>query len=213
MSKPSPAAATPLPSVTSARPVESRSLVSVWDPLVRVFHWSLAAAFAIAFIVEDERLGVHVWAGYLALGLVAFRVIWGLIGTRHARFTDFVRGPSAVLAYLRDLLSLRGKRYLGHNPAGGAMIVLLLMGVAATGLTGLALYGAEELSGPLAAAMSGVPEPFAEFLEELHEVLANLTLGLVLLHVAGVLVSSLLHHENLIGAMITGRKQQEEDQG
>jgi cytochrome b len=200
------AALAPLPTAASS----GADLVRVWDPLVRVFHWSLAAAFAIAFIVEDELLGAHVWAGYLALGLVAFRLVWGLVGTRHARFRDFVRGPSAVLAYLGDVLSLRAPRYLGHNPAGGAMIVLLLVCVAGTGLSGLALYGAEEASGPLAGSMSGLPEHFGHLLEEVHEALANLTLGLVVLHVVGVLVSSLLHRENLIGAMITGRKQREE---
>ncbi|BCU05332.1 cytochrome b/b6 domain-containing protein [Allochromatium tepidum] len=183
--------------------------IRVWDPLVRVFHWSLVAGFATAFIVEDDLLGVHVWAGYLVLTLVAVRLVWGLIGTRYARFSDFVRGPGAVLAYLRDVVSLRAPRYLGHNPAGGAMILLLLISVAATGISGLALYGAEEFAGPLADVMRGLPAFWGDVLEETHEVLANLTLGLILIHVAGVLVSSLLHHENLIGAMISGYKRKE----
>ena len=188
---------------------ETPKRVRVWDPLVRVFHWSLLAGFATAFIVEDDLLGVHVWAGYLVLALVAVRLVWGLIGTRHARFSDFVRSPGAVLTYLRDVMRLRAPRYLGHNPAGGAMILLLLIGLAATGISGLALYGAEEFAGPLAETMRGLPSSWGDVLEETHEVLANLTLGLILIHVAGVLVSSLLHRENLIGAMISGYKRQE----
>lgn len=203
------------PTDTATQPnrpgLETSERIRVWDPLVRVFHWSLVAGFATAFIVEDDLLGVHVWAGYLVLALVAVRLVWGLIGTRHARFSDFVRGPGAVLAYLRDVVSLRAPRYLGHNPAGGAMILLLLIGLAATGISGLALYGAEEFAGPLADVMRGLPSYWGDVLEETHEVLANLTLGLILIHVAGVLVSSLLHHENLIGAMISGYKRQERE--
>jgi cytochrome b len=186
-----------------------RDRVRVWDPLVRVFHWSLVGAFATAFIVEDDLLGVHVWAGYLVLALIAVRLVWGLIGTRHARFTDFVRGPRQVLAYIGDALRLRAPRHLGHNPAGGAMVVALLVLVAATGLCGLALYGAQELSGPLAPLMGGLPPAWGEALEETHEVLANLTLAFIVAHVAGVIFSSLAHRENLVTAMITGRKRRD----
>ncbi|MBK1650410.1 cytochrome b/b6 domain-containing protein [Rhabdochromatium marinum] len=183
--------------------------VRVWDPLVRIFHWSLVAGFATAFIVEDDLLGIHVWAGYLVLALISVRLVWGLIGTRHARFSDFVRSPGAVLGYLRAVVHLRAPRYLGHNPAGGAMIVLLLISVAATGISGLALYGAEEFAGPLAGMMRGLPPVLGDVLEESHEVFAYVTLGLILIHVVGVLVSSLLHRENLIGSMISGYKRAE----
>ena len=183
--------------------------IRVWDPLVRVFHWSLAAGFATAFIVEDDILRVHVWAGYLVLGLIAVRLIWGLIGTRYARFGDFVRRPAEIRAYLIDVIRFRAPRYLGHNPAGGAMILVLLLAVTLTGLTGMALYGAEELAGPLASVMRGVPDSSAHALEEVHEVLANLTLGLVILHLAGVAFSSLAHRENLVGAMLSGYKRSE----
>ncbi len=191
--------------------LETPRQVRVWDPLVRIFHWSLVAGFATAFIVEDDLLGVHVWAGYLVLTLISVRLVWGLIGTRHARFSDFVRSPGEVLAYLRDVMRLRAPRYLGHNPAGGAMIVLLLIGLAATGISGLALYGAEEFAGPLAQMMRGVPSAWGDVLEETHEVFANLTLALILIHVVGVLASSLLHRENLIGGMISGDKRQEQE--
>jgi cytochrome b len=183
--------------------------IRVWDPLVRTFHWTLAAGFATAFIVEDDLLGVHVWAGYLILALITVRLVWGLIGTRHARFSDFVRKPSDVLAYVGDALRLRAPRYLGHNPAGGAMVIALMVAVALTGLSGLAVYGAEELSGPLAPMMSALPGSWGHFFEEVHEVMANLTLALIVAHVAGVIFSSLSHRENLIGGMITGWKRRD----
>ncbi|QVL47305.1 MAG: cytochrome b/b6 domain-containing protein [Thiocapsa sp.] len=194
------------PTITQAdRPERIR----VWDPLVRIFHWALVGGFATAFIVEDDLLGVHIWAGYLVLALIAVRLVWGLIGTRHARFSAFVRKPSEVLAYVRDALRLRAPRYLGHNPAGGAMVITLMIAVVLTGLSGLAVYGAEELSGPLAPMMSSLPGSWGHFFEEVHEVMANLTLVLIVAHVAGVIFSSLSHRENLIGGMITGLKRKD----
>jgi cytochrome b len=191
------------PAITQATIPER---IRVWDPLVRIFHWALVGGFATAFIVEDDLLVVHVWAGYLVLALIAVRLVWGLIGTRHARFSAFVRKPSEVLAYVRDALRLRAPRYLGHNPAGGAMVIALMTAVVLTGLSGLAVYGAEELSGPLAPLMSALPGSWGHFFEEVHEVMANLTLVLIVAHVAGVIFSSLSHRENLIGGMITGFK-------
>lgn len=188
---------------------ESVTQLRVWDPLVRIFHWSLAGGFAIAFVTEDDLLGPHVWAGYLVLALVAFRLVWGFVGPRTARWTDFVKAPGETLAYLRDIARFRAKRHLGHNPAGGAMVVALLLALTATGLSGLALYGAQELSGPLAAFMQYLPAAWAHPLEEIHEVLANLTLVLVVLHVAGVVLASLQHRENLVRSMITGYKRRQ----
>jgi cytochrome b len=194
------------PAASPAAQPTTESQTQVWDLLVRLFHWSLVAAFATAYIVEDDLLGVHVWAGYLALALITVRLIWGFVGTRHARFTDFVRGPHQVLSYEQDAIPLRAPRFLGHNPAGGAMVVALLLLVGLTGLTGMALYGAQELSGPLAPLLSGVAPSVGEALEEVHELLANLTLVFILAHVAGVLFSSFAHQENLIRSMITGHK-------
>ncbi|NCC26639.1 MAG: cytochrome B [Gammaproteobacteria bacterium] len=188
---------------------ESPERIRVWDPLVRIFHWALVGGFTTAFIVEDDLLGVHVWAGYLVLSLIAVRLVWGLIGTRHARFSDFVRKPIDVLAYVRDALRLRAPRYLGHNPAGGAMVIALMITVVLTGLSGLAVYGAEELSGPLAPMMNALPGSRGHFFEAVHEVMANLTLALIIAHVAGVIFSSLSHRENLIGGMITGLKRKD----
>ena len=174
---------------------ETSSEVMVWDPLVRVLHWSLVTAFAVAFATGDDFERLHIAAGYVVLGLVAFRVVWGFIGPRHARFSDFVRSPRIVIGYLGDVMRMRAQRTLGHNPAGGAMVVALLLMLLATAGTGYALT---------------LPDySRAKWLKEGHEVLANATLGFVVVHVTGVLVSSFVHGENLIKAMITGRKRAE----
>ena len=166
--------------------------VKIWDPFVRVFHWSLVASFAVAWLSAEEVRGLHEWAGYAAGALIALRLVWGLIGTRYARFGQFVRSPVAVAVYLRDIVTGREARYLGHNPAGGLMIlalILTLAGVCATGWM------------QTTDLWWGV-----EWVEEVHEVLANVMLALVGLHVLGVVVTSLRHRENLIRAMFTGRK-------
>lgn len=181
--------------------------VKVWDPLVRVFHWSLVTAFIVAFITEDHFLGLHVQAGYTIIGLVLFRLLWGLIGTRHARFSDFVHGPQTVMAYLKSLLTRHPAHYVGHNPAGGWMVLALLVALLLTTLTGLLAYGIGETAAGPFAALAGNPGGFwSEAMEEVHEFLAHFTLLLVFVHVAGVAVSSLLHRENLVRAMLTGRK-------
>jgi len=183
--------------------------VRVWDPLVRVFHWSLATAFVIAYLTEDDWLGLHVPAGYTVLGLLMFRVVWGVIGTRHARFTDFVRSPSTTFAYLKDVITVRARRYLGHNPAGGAMVIALLLSLAIATVSGLAMYGYKEFSGPLAELMYSAPDWLGSLLEGIHEFFASFTLLLILLHLAGVALASLQHRENLVRSMFTGLKQQE----
>lgn len=164
----------------------------VWDLPTRVFHWLLAASFAGAYITsEGERLrDVHMLLGYSAAGLVAFRVLWGIVGTRYARFTSFPLSPRAVLDYLKSLRSFSPRHYFGHNPAGSWAILGMLALIAATGATGWAQ--AVEL-GP-------------KWLEDIHEGLANAMLALVIVHIAAVLVSSLLHRENLPRAMLTGYK-------
>ncbi len=184
--------------------------IKVWDPLVRFFHWSLVSLFLLTYLTEDDFLDLHVLAGYLIMALIAIRLIWGVIGSRHARFTDFVRSPRVIKAYLKDVLWFRAKRYVGHNPAGGAMVIALLISLSLTLFSGLLIYGAAEFSGPLAGWVGGVGEGTAELFEEVHEFFANFTVLLVLLHVAGVAVASLQHRENLVRSMVDGYKRGED---
>ena len=189
-----------------ARETQSNT-VMVWDPLVRIFHWSLVIGFAVAHLGgEIEVLLLHAWAGYLVGGLILFRLLWGIIGTRHARFSDFLFSPTTVRAYSVDLLRGQAKRYLGHNLHGAMMVFALLFMLAASTLTGLAVYATEEGAGPLAGLLRATPPWLSEALEELHEFLSHFTLLLVGLHITCVVVSSVLHRENLVRAMITGRK-------
>lgn len=194
----------------------------VWDPVVRIFHWSLVAAFTIAWLTGEEESRLHELAGYAVIGLVLIRVVWGFVGTKYARFRDFVYRPSTVLAYARDILTGKSKRYLGHNPLGGMMVIALLLSLLAASVTGLVVQGAKEGTGPFAAitARTSVTLPAVisravadddaegtgEAWKELHEFFANLSLLLVVLHIAGVIVGSLVHRENLVRAMFTGRK-------
>ncbi len=184
--------------------------IKVWDPLVRIFHWSLVATFFAAYLVEDDWLSLHVWAGYSVGGLVLFRVLWGFIGPQHARFSDFVRSPWDALTYLKEELRGQAQRYIGHNPAGGAMVVALLLSLSFTVAAGLVLYGAGECSGPLGGWLCNRSGWLPEAAEEIHEFFANFTLFLVVLHVAGVIGSGFLHRENLVAAMWHGRKRMEE---
>jgi cytochrome b len=178
----------------------------VWDPLVRMFHWVLVTAFAVAWMTEDAWLDLHELAGYTIGGLLLLRLFWGLIGPRHARFSDFVRPPREVAAYLADVVRFRARRYVGHNPAGGAMVLALLACLLLTVVSGVLTLGFEEFRGPAAGFASAVGDGVADGVEETHELFANLTLLLVFAHVAGVLLASFQHHENLVRAMVTGRK-------
>ncbi len=171
---------------------DAMATTRVWDAFVRIFHWSLVASFAVAFVSGDDWKSLHIWAGYAAGALIAMRLLWGLVGTHYARFTQFVKPPLVVASYLRDIATGREARYLGHNPAGGAMIVALLATLAGLCISGWLLT---------TDAYWG-----SKAMEEIHETLANVALALVGLHVVGVLLASLRHHENLVRAMITGRK-------
>lgn len=189
--------------------MEKVSEVKVWDLFVRFFHWMLVVGFFTAYLTEDDMLGPHVWAGYLVFSLVILRIVWGVLGSTHARFGDFVYGPGQVFHYVKQVITLRAQRYIGHNPAGGAMIVLLLMSLVVISLSGMVLYGAEYqtgLLGDIAAALGLTGEKDADALEEVHEFIANFTLVLVVIHVSGVLLENLLHGDNLVRSMFTRRK-------
>lgn len=190
--------------------------IKVWDPLVRVFHWSLVLCFSIAYITEDDVMWLHEAAGYGVLGLVGFRSVWGIVGPRYARFSNFVYSPAIIKQFLHDTMRRLAPRYLGHNPAGGLMVVVLLVMLALTAWTGIEAHepvngGHASLSTPLLEAYAAAEREHEEHgvWGEIHEVLANLTLLLVFIHIAGVIVESVLHKENLVRAMITGRKRKE----
>ena len=173
--------------------------ILVWDVPTRVFHWLLALSFGGAFLTaESERYrDIHVVLGYTLLGLIAFRLLWGFFGTRYARFRSFLFKPGEIVAYVSSLLKRKPAHYVGHNPAGSVAIWLLLLLGTLSGVTGVVLF--QDMGG--------------DTVEELHAVVSNAMLAAVLIHIAGVVVSSLMHRENLARAMITGSKQAKPDQG
>ena len=179
------------------------STVKAWDPLIRVFHWSLVFFFLLAFITEDDWLNLHVQAGYAVTLLIGFRLFWGLVGTRTARFASFVKAPGVVLSHLKGMLSFKVSHYLGHNPVAAVMVILLLSSIALVAFSGIVMI-ATEGQGPLADTLFSSWR--GEWMEEVHEFLANFTLLLIFAHVTGVLFSSFLERENLVKAMWTGRK-------
>jgi cytochrome b len=208
--------------------------VNVWDPLVRIGHWTLVIAFFTAYFTEDDFMTQHVWAGYVVGTVVMIRIIWGLIGSRHARFSDFIYSPAKIISYIKNLIARKPQHYVGHNPAGGVMVIALLLSLSATVFTGMKLYAVEENAGPLAINAQStnrliatanasedddeenegsmkqkhaVNEADEAFWEELHETFVNITLLLVFLHIGGVIFSSIVDKEKLVKAMITGKKE------
>ena len=199
--------------------MSAENRVKVWDIAVRVFHWSLVLFFTIAYLTGEEEEELHEIAGYVVMGLVLFRLLWGFIGTRYARFWNFIFSPQTTLAYVRSIMA--GK------PMGGWMVVFLLFSISVTVWSGLELYAIEEGKGPLAGNVQFVSPAYAdddkkhergkygegeEFWEEVHEVFANLSLLLVILHIGGVIFSSIVHRENLARAMITGYKRKRSEE-
>lgn len=176
----------------SADARRSSPMTRVWDPFVRVFHWSLVTSFFVAWFTAHSSEAIHHWAGYAAAALVLMRLIWGILGTPYARFSHFVHHPRTVLSYLWAIVRGSEARHLGHNPAGGAMIVVLILAMGATALTGW-MMTTDQFWG-------------VAWVNEAHELLAHGLLVLVLVHVGGVVLASLRHRENLVRAMITGRK-------
>lgn len=193
--------------------------IKVWDLAVRLFHWTLVLLFAVSYLTGESESQVHIYSGYGIIALLLFRIFWGFAGSRHARFTDFVKGPRAVLVYARAIIRREPIHFQGHNPLAGWMVLALLLSLSLSVWTGLELY-ATEGHGPLAgngdelirqASADGREDesghaPGHEMWEELHEFFANFTLFLVILHIVGVAVSSRLHRENLVRAMISGYK-------
>lgn len=212
------------------------SKIRVWDPFVRVFHWSLVTCFFIAYLSGEVESLLHIYSGYAVIVLVVSRLIWGFIGTKYARFKQFTYSPTSVLSYLKEFASGQPRHYTGHNPAAAWMIFALLICLVMTSISGLKVYGIEGY-GPLASSPANTQVVAADFSlirnasakdryrrdhdeheneleevwEEIHEFFANLTLLLVFVHVAGAIVASRVHKENLIKAMFTGTKQSHAD--
>jgi cytochrome b len=170
----------------------SSATVRVWDPMVRIFHWSLVGLFTFSFFTGDEWKSAHIWSGYAIAGLIVFRIIWGFIGGRHARFSDFVKSPITVMGFMIDTARHRAKRYIGHNPAGGMMVLALILMISIIAASGY-MMTTDMFWG-------------MEWVSDVHETTVYLTIGLVVLHVIGVVLASLEHRENLVRAMITGWK-------
>ncbi len=204
--------------------------IKVWDIAVRLFHWSLVVLFTVGYLSGEDESMLHIYSGYGVIALLVFRILWGFVGTKYARFSDFAYGPKAAIEYAKSMLSGNPIHYIGHNPLGGWMVFALLLSLAATTWSGLEAYGAEG-HGPLAGKESTlIKSAYAhgderengnnkengngeheedEFWKETHEALSNLTLLLVFLHIAGVAVASFLHRENLARSMVTGYKKGE----
>ena len=216
--------------------MENEQFIKVWNIAIRIFHWILVGCFTLAFISSENITKLHVIFGYSVLALVIFRIFYGFVGTQYARFSDFLYPPAEIAEYLKGLLIGRPKHYIGHNPAGGVMIIVLLLCLLFLTLTGLETYGVKG-HGPLAVhEISFISKAFAdsdekresedhkrrnrtgkdfqrteqnekdEFWGEVHETIAYFTLFMAAIHVGGALLSSMVHRENLINAMLTGRK-------
>ena len=171
-------------------------MIRVWDAAVRLLHWTLVITVVSAWLTRHSPGRWHEWIGYATLAIVAMRTLWGFIGSRYARFSDFVRSPAITSAYARDVFSKREARFIGHNPLGGWMVLVLLTMVVLVGFTGW-LYTTDRFWG-------------IEWVEELHETLSNVLFGFVFLHILGVVYTSIHHRENLPAAMLHGRKRGED---
>jgi cytochrome b len=172
-------------------------MMRVWDPFVRIFHWTLVASFAVAWFSSESRGNLHHWAGYAAASLIFMRLLWGFIGTRYARFSQFLRDPKTVITYLRAIIIGEEARYIGHNPAGGMMVLALMAGISGTAFTGWMMttdtyYGDDTV-------------------QAIHSLFADGMIVLLVGHLAGVALASYRHKENLVKAMVTGKKRRLEN--
>ena len=190
-------------------PDDESATIPVWDPFVRLFHWSLVGAIGVALatslVLPPTWVTLHIISGTAAVVLVAARIVWGFFGPTYARFTSFVRGPAMLIAHLRHLRAGKAEHHVGHNPLGGAMIVTLIVAVLILGLTGTIALGGVFKSGPAAFLTSFAVGNAAR---ELHQVIAFGVIGLIGLHLGGVAFESLRGRQNLAAAMVHGRKRE-----
>jgi len=204
---------------------ENKKEVFVWDLFIRFFHWTLAGAVLGMYLTGEHYKTVHIRLGYFIVCLVLVRILWGFVGTEHARFKNFLHPPGTIYQYLVSLIKRNPKHYLGHNPAGGIMIVVVLGALLATAFAGLKTYGLEG-HGPFAHSKGiavktasadqdddhadghrmGFNKKAHKVWEELHEFMTGVMIFLIIVHVSGVVVSSWAHRENLVLAMFSGKK-------
>lgn len=178
---------------------------TVWDPLVRALHWGLVASFGVSYFSQTDGYEAHLVAGYIVLGIVLTRITWGFFGSRYARFSNFLYPPSECRAHVRGLLGSQTgvKHYPGHNPLGGIMVVALLLVLLAVSLSGVALDAAENRSGPLSDFRLFL---YTDLIAKTHHISTNLAIFLIFIHLVGVVAMSRLQRENLVAAMVTGKK-------
>ena len=216
--------------------------IIVWDRFVRVFHWSLVGLFIVSYLSGENEHWIHSYSGYAITALIAMRLLWGAMGSQYARFKQFIYKPSTIIDYGKAVLAGKPKRYLGHNPLGGLMVLVMLVTLSAITLSGMKLYAVEEGKGPFSAEVnvSLVNTAYAdsdehghkrdhdeqyenrnnqygsekqgakeqeEFWEDIHEGAISFMILLILLHIGGVVLSSRMHNESLVKAMVDGKKQ------
>ncbi len=182
--------------------------VKVWDVPVRVFHWTLVLGFAAAYLTAEFHYGdIHALIGYALCVLLVARVVWGFYGSQYARFSSFIFSPAETIAYMRSMFGKHPiKHYYGHNPAGALMVFSLLALLTLIFVTGLVTEGVIDFDGPFAGMALAVNDETAYAFRKVHELLIDVGLVLVALHLMGVVGGSIQHKENLVRAMITGRK-------
>jgi cytochrome b len=185
----------------------SSKQILVWDGYVRFFHWALVSSYVAAYVTS--QIGVqnaHTYIGYFITVIVGVRLLWGIIGSRYARFSSFVYSPSEIFAYLRQAFGGRPPHYVGHNPAGSVMVYILLLLLTAVIASGFITLATIEFEGPLVTLLGGVSDETVYLVQDVHRLLINAGWVLVGLHVTGVVVASIQHRENLVRSMVTGRK-------
>jgi cytochrome b len=187
------------------RPAATKVLV--WDRFVRFFHWSLVISFVLAYwSAKAGKHELHAVLGYFVVVLVLARLFWGLYGSRYARFSNFIQAPAAVLNYLKAIASGHPRRYLGHNPAGGIMVMALLATLVFITFTGLTVLAVIDFDGPLLGVMKTLTDQEAYAAWSSHAYAVNIVLAMVGLHLLGVILACFQHKENLVRAMVTGLK-------
>ncbi len=188
--------------------------IRVWDRFVRFFHWSLVVSFALAYwSAKAGKHELHALLGYFIVVLVLARLVWGFVGSHHARFSSFIHAPAEVLRYLKAIAAGHPRRFLGHNPAGGIMVIALLATLVFITFTGLTVLAVIDFDGPLLGILKPMTDQEAYTAWSSHAYAVNIILGMVGLHLLGVILATLQHKENLVLAMITGHKESGEDAG